>query len=275
MAGVKGRSGGWNRKEGPRWPSGGLIHKNHCECGREKTPHSPRCQACYNASRMKDGERYASGRLTYRSHCPCGQSMSRGSILCWSCTQRAHSQRRELRTCEHCSIQFSRKRCSYERDARRFCSRKCWGLWKRDFYARERAEREERRMQVEVPQERQRPCLECGQSMGSLNHSMHAHCRRLRNNRVRRDRGRELRGESTRARHPATFHVCPTCGETFTASVGDKRAVYCSLRCSARQPKRSMGALHRLPLDERNQLALMLADVKRVRRLLNDFGGAI
>ena len=216
MAGVKGMR--WaNRKEGPRSRSGHLITwRDVCACGHWKTAVSARCQSCNGESRKKAGPRGSSGRLLGKILCHCGQTRTRGSVQCLACTQKMR-RARQMRTCEQCKTQFYRKATTYDHDARRFCSRTCWGKWKRALYLRAR---DERRGHQEW-HKRQKPCLECGHPLGTLTRRMHPECFRLRRNRLLRDKRRELHSESAYqlARHPPTSHVCPTCGESFTTQL--------------------------------------------------------
>lgn len=251
MAGVTGRSGR-KRKDGPRDGSGRLLSMNRCACGDWKTAKSPRCHVCAMRNRP--------GRIVLL--CDCGRPRTRQARQCKECySQALLAQQRH--TCEMCGVEFWRVR--KERDTCRFCSKTCYGLSVREASRRERAER---RSCLEREQ-RQRPCLECGQPGLASGRRRHAHCQRVRASRYMRERQRELRSEAAyqRAKHPPRQHVCPTCGESFTTEYGDYRRVFCSHRCSKQQPNKSMGALSRIPsLEERNQLAAMMAMVKQARR---------
>lgn len=127
MAGQPGRSGGRNRKVGPRTASGRLKRdrKSLCACGALKCERSPRCQKCYDEARHA---RHLQ-RLADVLACACGNRKSEGSSECLWCSRarrRAASHR-----CERCTAIFVRVGRG-ERDAHRFCSRACAFAWKRD-----------------------------------------------------------------------------------------------------------------------------------------------
>jgi len=99
--------------------------------------------------------------------------------------------------------------------------------------------------------------------------------------RIAREHARALRDEQETLRrraqsiareltHVPTEHVCPACGTTFIAKYGDRSRVFCSRVCGLRMRKTlrriRLGAF---PLDERNELAALFADVKRARQLID------
>jgi len=258
-------------KPGPRDRSGRLLRRGgRClDCGRAISRPIGRCTPCYAAHRIAQRPpRICSGCGVTFSPRPSSRRAAQAfcSLSCHHAWQRRQPQptRRPAFACQHCAVAVQRKGHSGG-DLKLYCSRRC--------SARDRCAREAGRLDAARAATRQtlaRPCRRCGEPLGTTQRSaqFHHHCRQAH----RAERAdRQARFErAVRARaHVAVRHVCPCCGESFTPVYGDRRRVFCSARCCKLMRKARISGLGKIPIDERNVLAQMLADCKRARRRLN------
>ncbi|RPH52620.1 MAG: helix-turn-helix domain-containing protein [Planctomycetota bacterium] len=88
-----------------------------CKCGAFKSPRAPLCRVCYCADR----------RSYWNFNCACGGRKSKNAARCQSCAWR---RLRKLQTCEWCRESFWRPLRQAETDARRYCSKRCYGYAK-------------------------------------------------------------------------------------------------------------------------------------------------
>lgn len=211
------------------------------------------------------------------SHCvDCGDPCSYKSQRCMACS--AQFRRGPSFHCEWCGTVFWRKKLNH--DDRRFCSQRCSGLFRaangelawqtpeaeirraislaRLHEARSqqalvrRQERLQQREEQRREREAQKPTCSCGAPYRRRRWTPdHPFMRYWCDSCFERE-FHEL------------SHICPNCGQTFQ---GERRAVYCSPRCSAQFCKRvERGTVYshigRLPLNERNKLAEYLALIR-------------
>lgn len=138
MAGMPGRSGGWNRKVCVDRDSAGRIrYRDRCLCGREKSLAAFYCAACWNKRRDKC-------KTTWLSCESCGESffdhgrqrssaLARGakehvycSRKCYEIDSRAKKRLARSRyICEMCGETFWRPTKSQRADRHRFCGKPC------------------------------------------------------------------------------------------------------------------------------------------------------
>jgi hypothetical protein len=163
--------------------------------------------------------------------------------------------------CESCAAPFWRRR--NHKDARRFCSKRCAGVWHRArTLARVQAERAQRQIDRELQRAaRQAVALlrwcPCGAALNRRSPGGRF-CRACVAERIRA-------GHASRERDIA--HCCPNCGGSFH---GYEAQVFCSKRCAHQlQHKGRYPTLGRLPLEDRNQLAEMIALVRAARRQID------
>jgi len=218
--------------------------------------------------------------------CACGRPKNSTSAQCWSCYNTG--RRGPALICEWCKQTFRRfDRKNPAKDARRFCSKRCGGLfkaaagtlpirtpaaliaWEQNLALRRAASevrREERRHERKLlAQERaadrqaHRPTCACGEAFTRVlwNYS-HPYMRRWC----------EACFAQEFYAHP---HICPNCGQDF---YGEQTATYCSRHC-AKQMRHKIErspdlyvSIGNFPLTERNNLAALIALMRAANRRL-------
>ena len=117
MAGKKGRSGGRNRKTGPRWPSGSLIRYVPVvyvpcpSCDGVKSATARQCRRCADRAKIK------------RSRvCACGKPKALASSQCLN-SAREHIRAQRMTTCAFCGVRWCRAPGSHS--TQKYCSRYC------------------------------------------------------------------------------------------------------------------------------------------------------
>ena len=151
-------------------------------------------------------------------------------------------------TCEHCGAVFWRKRS--KRDARRFCSKRCGGLWKAAHG------------QLAYRQ----PHLVAAREVGRAIATEQKEARRALA--LGRRQVFKVRRAIRRSRKCA--HLCPDCGSFFVAP---ESRVFCSRICQKRyKPDRYPSIQTCETAGDRNALAALIALVREIRRRLNDTG---
>ena len=252
------------RKDGPRWPSGNLIYsmkRARCACGQSKCIAAKQCRQC--ADRR---------RAARPSHCPsCGGPKWAYAIRCQQCD--AAARRGPQLWCEWCGQAFWRRHRGKrpDRDARRFCSKRCSGQRRtaahvlRMAIAREQQQQQRAYSQEERAQQRAQLFQARTCSCGSL---------------ITRRRGRWCNtcfatriGDGRRAaravaRSSGLSHICPNCGQGFCGYPSD---TFCSSLCAKQmRNKRSRGrpypSIQHLATGDRNRLAEMIALVRAANR---------
>ena len=207
MAGMPGRSGGHNRKEGlPRYASGQVKYLSLCACGQQKSKAAQHCHACYTRLRVKPENKEFG--TEYR-RCECGRRKTRYSLRCIICERNARATSIS-RNCEWCGTTFRRSRSA--KDALRFCSKRCSG-------ARRHALRQPVRQRAFIDREarRRRPCFRC---FGIMTLSTRlaepvicAACHELE-------------------RREALMRICPACKQPFIRNTPKLNERFCTKRCA-------------------------------------------
>lgn len=267
---------GRRRLAGPRYPCGYPKAVNTCpDCGGEKTRRCARCHRCACRQRLKPGERDARGRLRWSGHnaCACGRLKRIKSTHCVLC-DRASRHNPTGRTCQQCGARFYRRHKESSRDARKYCSKRCYG--------RARRLRPDGRTRIEAKAEQAvERRLERLVARWSRDLARQARERMLRLKRCERCRepinctsGRGIRRRfcatcrPSKVPIPLRAHVCPACGDTFMSR--NNRAVYCGQRRCRRAFRKYRGfTFSAIALEERNRLAPMLRDMKEAQRRIN------
>jgi hypothetical protein len=254
MSGVKGQRGR-PRKEGPRSPSGRLRshYRDLCQCGKWKSKKAVQCRACRACSRP----------IT-RKPCACGRHKSYGAIRCQACESHRRWPDPQIFLCEWCGQTCQRKnRRDAKHDARRFCSKRCSGaLRTAEAKAAQQTIRQAHSIQRELERaQRQyaRSVCACGAAVTRSSRSMCSACWR----------------EYSRRWHPLTAkveHLCPNCGQSFQAPEG---RVFCSRRCGVQISKtrdkvRRYPSIGRLPVEDRNHLAALIALTRAANRRIDE-----
>ena len=207
-----------------------------CECGRPKWRQSDVCGACYDVRR-----RVRLSQQCRRCHRACRAVYC--SRNCQLENYRAAGRERKTRTCRGCGRAFARK---HNRNRGLYCSRECafanWRDW--TLIAR---------MPSPPIPRAPRQCAVCGSELPAR--------------RLRYCSDACLAAQSRRnrwARQVLRAHVCPACATTYHTS--NARRVYCSRRCWRAMRTYRLGGIVNVPIDERNRLAGMMADVKAFNR---------
>jgi hypothetical protein len=243
-----------------------------CYCGRTVFVTSAKCRQCEIAERR--------ARSTRVFHCACGRRKGPYARICEHCYHASISARAKARyesACQWCGVTFWRKARvginNLDRDKRLFCTKRCARADRQKLLdavnAKRRVERRAANASVrdDVIEERcARPCAWCGDPLGDLGvvllRQFHPACSIAHTRDVRR------------RNHQPSAHVCPCCGVRFITRFGDARRVWCSLKCHKHMRKLARGlALGRIPVEERNVLAAMMAQAKCATRLWNAWNG--
>lgn len=212
--------------------------------------------------------------------CACGRRKgpyARGCIRCYLASVSARAKARYECTCQWCGATFWRKprlgTHNPDRDKRLFCTKRCARADRQQLFdaltVARRADFAAAREEV-IEERRARPCDWCGEPLGDLGlnpqRQFHPACRVS-----------HVYAKVVHARNPQpSVHVCPCCGVSFVTRFRDVRRVWCSPRCCKRMRKLLLAhgiALNRIPLEERNVLAALMANVKRSTRLINVWKG--
>jgi hypothetical protein len=170
--------------------------------------------------------------------------------------------------CEWCGVAFFRRPSN--RDARRFCSKRCSGARRRARTAERRAAilvqrriAREKREQIRKQQHQARMICPCGARISRRTGRWCNTC-------FAQQIGNGIRAGHTVARTAGLHHLCPNCGQWFR---GYPRDTFCSTTCAKQMRKRDRYPhLGHLPIDERNQLAELIALVRAVNRRLHTRG---
>lgn len=220
--------------------------------------------------------------------CACGGAKSRKGRQCLACAIR--QRRGSALNCEWCRQVFWRRKA--KRDTRRFCSKQCAMALRilrgrntfQDLQVRQRAiagmrqylhdsapERARRREQREqwdqqqrqyrIQQQQARTACPCG-TISTYTRWTYA------------DPVMRYWCDACYIQEfYAWEHVCPDCGASF---FGQYRDTYCSPRCATRLrhmvDRGTYPAIGRLPLDQRNQLAEMIALMRAANRAIYQHG---
>jgi len=161
LSGVKGRSGGRNRRVGvDRLPCGRIRYSGLCACGlKTASPLHLRCQRCYLESKAKDVSVLV---------CECGSPKSKQSKRCQSCYAKDVTSK-SARTCLQCGVLFQKS--STNNTAGMFHSRACAYAFVRrrsvERLAAKKQQAQQRKADLCVAQERARMdrmrlCVTCG-----------------------------------------------------------------------------------------------------------------
>jgi len=211
--------------------------------------------------------------------CACGQPKSYRTAQCWTCYNAG--RRGPSYQCLGCGAAFWRFHSPTKRDARRYCSRACFFAMKktraaenqRVIQARKQSESVESEIHRALRQEAQRTllalrlCAECGGPLSRLSPGGRF-CRRCVAYRIATATSRGRRA----SREVGPEHLCPNCGQTFRGHVQD---VYCSLHCAKQYKARhdrcgdTYPTLSHMPLDERNQIAELIALTRAAYRKID------
>jgi hypothetical protein len=259
-------AGGWNRgltaPEQEERRAATAARRYFCNCGALKAAGVLRCPACKAAKKLAPFV------------CACGGKKAREAAACRACyLTNVHA---DDSTCQWCQQTFRRGQKAPDRDARKYCSKTCYGAAKRiwapgargRFVASLRHELRsrlavfDRRSQTAAPWRR----CSCG---APIENPFGKCCRRCGAER----KGIGIRSARAISRRVGCEHVCPNCGVRFHGHPGD---VFCSAKCG-RQLRGRNFSIRGLPLDERNKLAELIALVRAANRRLQgvaDEGGA-
>jgi len=131
MAGMPGRSGGWNRKPGGlRNSNGKLIYRDRCVCGREKSRVASRCFRCYQQWRPRKSRILACSECGKQIHDETRHRAWRlrqnptVKLFCSPQCRGVSLRFRKSYICEMCGVDFFKKKdCK-----RRFCGNHCYGV---------------------------------------------------------------------------------------------------------------------------------------------------
>jgi hypothetical protein len=252
-------SGGWNRgltKTEQVERRAAMAGRYFCTCGALKTPAALRCQACKDVARV----------VPYT--CACGAKRARVSSACRSCyLANVHAADS---TCQWCKKTFRRRQKAPDRDARKFCSKVCYGasktIWKTkgagQAFARCVKRELTKRLRAISSRPPDRRCL-CG---ATIERRTAKYCRACYAATIRDG----VRAGLSVSNAIGSDHVCPNCGDTFRGYPG---AVFCSVICGKRVKRDRYPSLQWMPIAERNQLARWIALAREAnRRLQREWG---
>jgi len=235
-----------------------------CACGAPRTPKARECLPCRRARLKAPASR---SRV-----CGCGNAKAPASSTCVACYNARQRHGRAPLTCEWCGVAFWRKPKSAgytDRDARRFCSKRCNGDRLRALAAARNAPKRqaealarEMRAQYRDARRRLRALRRC--PCGAPPAPTGRYCVPCRDAR-RRLPNANTSASLCQARALGVAHCCPNCGTTFQGLAHD---VYCSTHCR-KQYKPKYPRLRGLTLDDRNRVAALIALVREARRYLN------
>jgi hypothetical protein len=209
------------------------------------------CESCGIAFRRK-----------YSTHRFCSTKCS-AKWVASQASERAIRARKDLH-CEWCGIAFWRPRLTNRKvDACRFCSKRCSGARRRAQTAERRAVIREQREQLRRQRHEARVTCACGVR---IRRRTGRWCDACYTQRI----GNAIREGHILARRTGLDHLCPNCGQWFR---GYDRATFCSSRCVSQMAKRQCYPhISHLPIDERNQLAELIALVRAANRRLHTRG---
>jgi hypothetical protein len=146
--------------------------------------------------------------------------------------------------CEYCGGMFWRRThgARPDRDARRFCSKRCSGALRTAVADQAHAlTRKQAAIEREIARSVRQAVVDQLKAVKAITPPSY-------------------KGVHRRER---VCHVCPDCGTTFQAPA---RAVFCSSRCGRRY--KQYPRIGAVPVVERNQLASMLSNVRAAQRIL-------
>lgn len=147
--------------------------------------------------------------------------------------------------CEWCGIEVWRKGNGgrLDKDAHRFCSKKCSGALRSSVAERANA---------------------TAKATAAFEREVARSVKQALQDRLKDVVPKSYKGIHRRER---VRHVCPDCGNVFDAPV---KFVFCSRRCSQRYNKKGRPYIGSVEIHQRNQIASMLALVRAANRRIQD-----
>ena len=226
------------RKDGPRYPSGGLISgylTETCACGAPRKKGAAQCRACWK----KQSHARQLMHSSVRRCITCGRlTTHQGCTKCDAVDQSVTFR------CEYCGVEFWRNsHGKHEADTRRFCSKTCSGATRTAVAD---------------------AIANTAKTKAALEREFARNVRHALQEQLRVVAPPSYKGVNRRRR---VLHVCPDCGTSFHAPM---KYVFCSRRCDLRYSKKDRPSLGSIPIHDRNQIASLMALVRAANRRIQD-----
>jgi len=224
--------------------------------------HPLRCDACRTERVNIRKQAWASRQKGYHV-CACGKPRAVNAAQCWACYAETRCQ--PVHVCEYCKQSFQPKRSVNPArfQFNKYCSRACYFAVKKAtacerLVAHELARtiaHEQRRQK----REQQEHLCACGATINVKN----KRCRRC----FLKQAGSVIRETRELARVTGVDHLCPNCGQWFK---GYESSTFCSERCCLRLRRDRYASIRHLPLEERNNLAELIALTREANRRIQN-----
>lgn len=228
-------------------------------------PSRRRCDAC----RLQHAKTWPSRQPGHYFKCACGRARANGAARCLACYWA--EKRREVHICQQCSLSFRpiRSLSKASCQVNKYCSRACYFAMKRgraetrsierkiaQAHAREQRKRNWTQRHQERQEQRAATRCPCG---AALTRPTARWCKNCYATQI----GNGIRKGREWMRATGLDHLCPNCGQWFK---GYESSTFCSLKCCTQWKPGRYPCISRVPIEERNQLAELLALVREANR---------